>query len=50
LKRAALTYAILNTAPLKPASQQPELPPLLDEIVMNAIPRCVSIRLVTLVR
>jgi hypothetical protein len=33
----ALTYAILNTAPPKPSSHRPELPPLLDEIVMKAI-------------
>ena len=33
----ALTYAILNTAPPRPTSFRPELPPLLDEIVMKAI-------------
>ena len=33
----ALTYAILNTAPPKPSSHRPELPGLLDEIVMKAI-------------
>jgi eukaryotic-like serine/threonine-protein kinase len=33
----ALTYAILNTPPPKPSSHRPELPPLLDEIVMKAI-------------
>jgi serine/threonine protein kinase len=33
----ALTYAILNTPPPKPSSYRPDLPPLLDEIVMKAI-------------
>ena len=33
----ALTYAILNTPPPKPSSFRPDLPPLLDEIVMKAI-------------
>jgi tRNA A-37 threonylcarbamoyl transferase component Bud32 len=33
----ALTYAILNTPPPKPSSLRPDLPPLLDEIVMKAI-------------
>jgi len=33
----ALTYAILNTPPPRPSSFRPELPPLLDEIVMKAI-------------
>jgi eukaryotic-like serine/threonine-protein kinase len=33
----ALTYAILNTLPPKPSSMRPDLPPLLDEIVMKAI-------------
>ena len=33
----ALTYAILNTPPPKPTSLRPDLPPLLDEIVMKAI-------------
>ena len=35
--QAALTYAILNTPPVSPAMLRPELPPLLDKIVMNAI-------------
>jgi serine/threonine protein kinase len=35
--QAALTYAILNTPPMRPALLRPELPPLLDQIVMNAI-------------
>jgi tRNA A-37 threonylcarbamoyl transferase component Bud32 len=35
--QAALTYAILNTLPVSPAMLRPELPPLLDKIVMNAI-------------
>jgi len=33
----ALTYAILNTPPVRPSMLRPELPPLLDKIVMNAI-------------
>jgi eukaryotic-like serine/threonine-protein kinase len=33
----ALTYAILNTPPPRPSSFRPDLPPLLDEIVMKAI-------------
>jgi len=35
--QAALTYAILNTPPLRPSMLRPELPPLLDKIVMSAI-------------
>ena len=35
--QAALTYAILNTPPVRPAMLRPELPPLLDQIVMSAI-------------
>ncbi|MGH8742156.1 MAG: serine/threonine-protein kinase [Burkholderiales bacterium] len=37
--QAALTYAILNASPLRPAMLRPELPPLLDKIVMRAIHR-----------
>ena len=33
----ALTYAILNTPAPKPSDHRPDLPPLLDEIVMKAI-------------
>jgi predicted Ser/Thr protein kinase len=33
----ALTYAILNTPPPKPSTHRPDLPPLLDEIVLKAI-------------
>jgi predicted Ser/Thr protein kinase len=33
----ALTYAILHTPPQKPSSLRPDLPPLLDEIVLKAI-------------
>ena len=33
----ALTYAILNTPPPKPSTYRPDLPPLLDEIVLKAI-------------
>jgi len=40
----ALTYAILNTPPPKPSSLRPELPPLLDEIVMKAIEKSPSQR------
>jgi serine/threonine protein kinase len=35
--QAALTHAILNTPPAPPATLRPELPPLLDKIVMSAI-------------
>jgi len=35
--QAALAYAILNTPPQRPSLLRPELPPLLDQIVMNAI-------------
>lgn len=35
--QAALTYAILNTAPVRPSMLRPELPLLLDQIVMHAI-------------
>ena len=35
--QAALTYAILNAVPLCPATLRPDLPPLLDQIVMKAI-------------
>lgn len=35
--QAALTYAILNTPPVRPAMLRPELPELLDKIVMTAI-------------
>jgi eukaryotic-like serine/threonine-protein kinase len=35
--RVALTYAILNTPPERPSTFRPDLPPLLDEIVMKAI-------------
>jgi tRNA A-37 threonylcarbamoyl transferase component Bud32 len=37
--QAALTYAILNASPVRPGMLRPELPPLLDKIVMNAIHR-----------
>jgi len=40
----ALTYAILNTPPPKPSSLRPDLPPLLDEIVMKAIEKSPSQR------
>ena len=35
--QAALAYAILNTPPVRPSMLRPELPPLLDKIVMSAI-------------
>ncbi len=35
--QAALTYAIMHTPPMRPALLRPELPPLLDKIVMTAI-------------
>ena len=35
--QAALTYAILNVVPPSPATLRPDLPPLLDEIVIRAI-------------
>jgi len=35
--QAALTYAILNVVPPHPATLRPDLPPLLDEIVMKSI-------------
>ena len=35
--QAALAYAILHTAPAAPATLRPDLPPLLDHIVLRAI-------------
>jgi len=35
--QASLTYAILNTPPARPATLRPDLPELLDQIVMKAI-------------
>ena len=35
--QAALTYAILNVVPPRPATLRPDLPPLLDQIVIRAI-------------
>jgi len=35
--QASLTHAILNTLPARPATLRPDLPPLLDQIVMKAI-------------
>jgi hypothetical protein len=35
--QAALAYAILNTPPAPPATLRPDLPPLLDRIVLKAI-------------
>jgi eukaryotic-like serine/threonine-protein kinase len=42
--QAALTYAILNTPPVPPSRLRPELPPLLDQIVMRAIHKDPSVR------
>ena len=35
--QASLSYAILNTLPARPATLRPDLPPLLDQIVMKTI-------------
>jgi hypothetical protein len=35
--QAALAYAIMNTPPAPPATLRPDLPPLLDRIVLRAI-------------
>ncbi len=35
--QAALSYAILNTGPRPPSTLRPDLPPLLDQIVIKAI-------------
>jgi serine/threonine protein kinase len=35
--QAALTYAILNTVPRRPIALRPDLPPILDQIVMKAM-------------
>jgi serine/threonine protein kinase len=37
--QAGLAYAILNTTPPQPAALRPDLPPILDQIVMKAINR-----------
>jgi eukaryotic-like serine/threonine-protein kinase len=42
--QAGLTYAILNTPPPKPATLRPDLPPLLDQIVMKAIEKSSAAR------
>jgi tRNA A-37 threonylcarbamoyl transferase component Bud32 len=42
--QAALTYAILNTEPPRPAKLRPELPGLLDAIVMKAMEKDLSAR------
>ncbi|MDH5221517.1 MAG: serine/threonine-protein kinase, partial [Betaproteobacteria bacterium] len=42
--QAALTYAILNTPPARPSTLRPDLPPLLDQIVMNAIHKDPALR------
>jgi eukaryotic-like serine/threonine-protein kinase len=45
--QAALTYAILNTEPQRPAKLRPELPGLLDAIVMKAMEKDLSARYAT---
>jgi len=42
--QAGLTYAILNTEPVRPAKLRPELPGLLDAVVMKAIDKDVKAR------
>ena len=42
--QAGLSYAILNTPPARPATLRPDLPPLLDEIVMKAIEKDTAAR------
>jgi eukaryotic-like serine/threonine-protein kinase len=42
--QAALTYAILNTEPQRPAKLRPELPGLLDAVVMKAIEKNLAAR------
>ena len=42
--QAGLSYAILNTPPARPATLRPDLPPLLDEIVMKAIEKNTAAR------
>lgn len=37
--QVGLTYAILNSEPMRPSALRPDLPPLLDEIVLRAIAR-----------
>ncbi len=39
-----MSYAILNTPPSRPATLRPDLPPLLDEIVMKAIEKDTAAR------
>ena len=45
--QAALTYAIINTEPQRPAKLRPELPGLLDAIVMKALEKDLSARYAT---
>lgn len=42
--QAGLTYAILNTEPQRPAKLRPELPGLLDAVVMKALEKDVKAR------
>jgi hypothetical protein len=45
--QVSLTYEILNVVPQPPSTFRPELPPLLDEIVMKAIEKDASKRYAT---
>ncbi len=45
--QVSLTYEILNVAPQPPSTYRPELPPLLDEIVMKAIEKDATRRYAT---
>ena len=42
--QVALTYAILNTEPIRPAKVRPELPGLLDAVVMKAMEKDLAAR------
>jgi len=42
--QAGLTYCILNTEPMRPSALRPDLPPLLDEIVLEAIAKAPAAR------
>ena len=42
--QAALTYAILNTEPARPAKLRPEVPGLLDAVVMKALEKDLAVR------
>jgi len=42
--QAGLSYAILNSVPARPVTLRPDLPPLLDQIVMKAIEKVPAAR------